>query len=224
MLTNPRKGQAMIKRLIFDVDNTLIEWKKEYYQKIHKPFEELNISYTQQDLENVVKTIDIYDKEYEYYKIDDMQKLFCKSLNKQLPDEFTNTVLKYFKTCIPDKLSKEDIETLEHLYEKYELVILTNWFEDVQKIRLEKLDILKYFKKIYATEKIKAKPNKESFENAIGNNKPEECIMIGDNLNSDIYGAINCGINAIYINPTALKEEKHEYKIINQLSELKDIL
>ncbi len=29
---------------------------------------------------------------------------------------------------------------------------------------------------------------------------PNECMMIGDNLEADIQGAINCGIKAIHYN------------------------
>lgn len=66
----------MLKRIIFDVDNTLIQWKDEYYKKINKPFEELKISYTKEDLLNVVKAIDNYEKNYEYFNIYSLQEMF----------------------------------------------------------------------------------------------------------------------------------------------------
>ena len=80
--------QTMIKRIIFDVDNTLITWEPEYYKKINKPFEELNIPYTQEDLLNVVKAIDNYEKTYDYFKIEYLQEIFCKTLNKTLDELF----------------------------------------------------------------------------------------------------------------------------------------
>lgn len=39
------------------------------------------------------------------------------------------------------------------------------------------------------------------FLRPFGTNKPFECVMIGDNLELDIKGAQNCGINTIWINP-----------------------
>ena len=118
---------------------------------------------------------------------------------------------------------KETIETLEYLKSKYELVILTDWYGDQQSKRLEKLDILKYFLKVYSAEKTKRKPFNESFMQAIGTNKPEECIMIGDNLERDIKGALNAGLQAIYYNPNH-KEFDIECTDISKIEELRNIL
>lgn len=214
----------MLKRIIFDVDNTLIQWKDEYYKKINKPFEELKISYIKEDLLNVVKAIDNYEKKYEYFNIYSLQEMFCHTLNKKLPENFTNIVLKYFKTCVPDKLPQKEIDTLTYLQQKYDLVVLTNWFKDVQIERLKKVGIYDCFKEIYATEKIKMKPNPESFQTAMGEQKPEECVMVGDNLKQDIQGALNCGIPAIYITLDKKANENKLYKTIHDLTELKKIL
>lgn len=214
----------MLKRIIFDVDNTLIQWKDEYYKKINKPFEELKISYIKEDLLNVVKAIDNYEKNYEYFNIYSLQEMFCHTLNKKLPENFTNIVLKYFKTCVPDKLPQKEIDTLTYLQQKYDLVVLTNWFKDVQIERLKKVGIYDCFKEIYATEKIKMKPNPESFQTAMGEQKPEECVMVGDNLKQDIQGALNCGIPAIYITLDKKANENKLYKTIHDLTELKKIL
>ena len=40
----------MIKRVIFDIDNTLIPWESEYDKEIEKTLDELNIQYTEQEL------------------------------------------------------------------------------------------------------------------------------------------------------------------------------
>ena len=37
----------MIKRVIFDVDNTLIEWKDEYDYEVNKALDEMNIKYNE---------------------------------------------------------------------------------------------------------------------------------------------------------------------------------
>ena len=39
----------MIKRVIFDIDNTLIDWKEEYNQEINKVLDELKIQYTEDE-------------------------------------------------------------------------------------------------------------------------------------------------------------------------------
>ena len=49
----------------------------------------------------------------------------------------------------------------------------------------------------------------------------EECIMIGDDLNTDIKGAIDVGMDYLFLN---LKNEPTKYKSINRLEELKEML
>lgn len=36
----------MIKRIIFDIDNTLIDWKAEYWDCLKNVFDELNLPYS----------------------------------------------------------------------------------------------------------------------------------------------------------------------------------
>ena len=40
----------MIKRIIFDLDNTLITWKDEYWNAVNKTFERFNLQYTDKDI------------------------------------------------------------------------------------------------------------------------------------------------------------------------------
>ena len=39
-----------------------------------------------------------------------------------------------------------------------------------------------------------------AYISACGNNKPEECVMIGDDLILDIQGAQNAGLHTILVN------------------------
>ncbi len=59
-----------------------------------------------------------------------------------------------------------------------------------------------FFDKIFTSEEVKKpKPAREIFEHAIksSNAKKEKSIMIGDDWDVDIAGALNFGIDAIYI-------------------------
>ena len=65
----------MIKRLIFDLDNTLIDWKEEYWGAVEKSFEDLRLEYTSKDMDAVKRAIDIYeDGRNITYNIEKMQK------------------------------------------------------------------------------------------------------------------------------------------------------
>ena len=79
---------------------------------------------------------------------------------------------------------------------------------------MKKTNILKYFQDVYVAENTKRKPFKEAFMQAIGKNKPEECIMIGDSFERDIEGALKAGLQAIYYNP---KEDETNKKVSYQL-------
>lgn len=211
----------MIKRIIFDIDNTLIKWEDSYYGNLGVVFDALNMQYKQIDIDNVIYAINEYEKRETYFQKEAMHKIIEEKLQRQIPNNFVDTMLTYFSNCVPEKLPEEIIETLEYLSTRYELVTLTNWFEETQKIRLEKTKINKYFKKIYACEKIKIKPNKESYLTAIGNHRPEECLMIGDNIIADIQGAQKCNLQVLYYNPKVLPSQ---YKSIQRINELKEIL
>ena len=216
----------MIKRVIFDIDNTLIPWKSEYDKEIEKTLDELNIQYTEQEYKEIRKAFSEYEKVN--YRFD--KKLMLDYINnhmkKQYPIKFMNKVLGRWGNCVPEKIEDSVKDTLKYLNNKYEMVILTDWFAKEQINRLEILDINKYFSRVYSAEKTNRKPFKEAFVNAIADNKPAECIMIGDCLERDINGAINAGLKAVYYNPneTPDYEEKNGYIIINKLEQLKEIL
>ena len=212
----------MIKRVIFDIDNTLIPWKEEYYNEIKKVLDDLNIKYTEKDYKEILKALSEYENEYYSFDRKLMINYINKYTNNQYPEEFIYKVTERWANCVPDKIDEDIIKLLEYLKQKYELVILTDWYGDQQAERLEKLGILKYFSNLYSAEKTKRKPFKEAFMQAIGKNKPEECIMIGDNLERDIKGALNAGLQAIYYNPNNKTGE--EFNAISNLVELIEIL
>lgn len=213
----------MIKRVILDIDNTLIPWKEEYFKEINNVLDELNIKHTEKDYNEILEALSAYENVYYTFDRKLMIEYINKYTKKNYPEEVMYKVTERWADCVPDKIEKETIETLEYLKSKYELVILTDWYGDQQSKRLEKLDILKYFQNIYSAEKTKRKPFKEAFMQAIGTNKTEECIMIGDNLERDIKGALNSGLQAIYYNPNH-KEFDVECTDISKIEELRNIL
>ena len=211
----------MIKRIIFDIDNTLIPWKDEYYDKIGQAiFEKIGIEYTKKDVEDIVYAISLYEQKEQYFNKEKLSKVILEQSKLNLPNNFLELLLTYFGECVPTSMPKEVIDTLEYLSQKYELVTLSNWFEKEQEARLEKVGIRKYFKSCYACENIKMKPNKESYLTAAGEHKVEECIMIGDSIKNDVEGAINCGMQAIYYNPN---KNLSKYTNIQSFKELKNI-
>ena len=206
-----------MKRIIFDIDNTLIEWKDEYVSSIMNLLNKYK-EYTKEDGIEIYNRLSYYGDNLDKLNIDDLVNRF-KDLN--ISKEFLIDILESQKLC-SDPVSKDVIDTLEYLSQKYELVILSNWFKDVQIKRMEIAGILKYFKEFYCNDEYVSKPNKEAFINALGNTLPSEAIMIGDNLDVDIIPAINLGIKGILITNKDIKSDK--FITIKNISELKEML
>lgn len=214
----------MIKRIIFDLDNTLIDWKEEYWNKaIIYACEKFEMEYNKNVEEKIIEAISEYERVEQYYNVEKMQEIINNKLDMKLSSNFIKEILEYFETCIPEQIDDKILNTLEYLQNKYELVILTNWFQYQQIERLKNTGIYKYFKYVYGADNIKMKPNKEAYQVAIGDFSLDECIMIGDDLKTDIDGALNMGINAIFLNRENISVDK-KYNVIKCLDELMQIL
>ncbi|MEP7169611.1 MAG: HAD-IA family hydrolase [Bacteroidota bacterium] len=110
---------------------------------------------------------------------------------------------------------------------KYELHLITNGFEQVQFAKLTASGLTGYFKEIIISENTGyKKPDKEIFLHAlqVSSAKKNESIMIGDDLEADIKGAINAGLDVIYFNPNHTVHSEEVSFEISSLSELKNIL
>lgn len=110
---------------------------------------------------------------------------------------------------------------------KYKLHLITNGFEQVQWRKLENAQIASYFSTVITSETACClKPNKEIFDFAIGKAGCcyNESIMIGDNLDADILGAMNAGMDTIFVNHINEDTTLKPTHIIYHLKELEDIL
>lgn len=94
------------------------------------------------------------------------------------------------------------IDILQYLKSKrYRLFIITNGFKEVQHRKLENTGLKSFFNKVFISEEVKTpKPGREIFEYAIKstNAKKSESLMIGDDWDVDVIGALNFGIDAVY--------------------------
>lgn len=209
----------MIKRLIFDLDNTIIEWKEEYVGELIKTMREFNVDYDYKIINNIIEMQEkIHDRLEKQQLLNDINS----KCNLELPIEFIDRLLERQKktTPIDDKKMKE---LFEYLNQKYEIVLLTNWFTNCQVGRLKNLGIDKYFNEFYGGDIVPFKPRKEAFIKAIGKCKPEECMMIGDSQEMDIDGALNVGINVIKVSKKN-SDTDNKLKIIKNIYQLKELL
>ncbi|MCB0806459.1 MAG: YjjG family noncanonical pyrimidine nucleotidase [Bacteroidales bacterium] len=93
---------------------------------------------------------------------------------------------------------------LEYLRQKYILHIITNGFEEVQRVKIDTNNLNTYFTTITTSEEAGAKkPNEKiflyAFQKAAA--RPHESIMIGDDHEVDILGARRAGMDQILFSP-----------------------
>ena len=111
-----------------------------------------------------------------------------------------------FLEILPTKkiLFPHTIELLDYLTAKnYALHLITNGFEKTQWSKLNNSGLSGYFTHVITSEGSNSlKPKKEIFEFAMdkANSTLPESIMIGDNLDADIQGAINAGMDTVFVN------------------------
>lgn len=122
------------------------------------------------------------------------------------PDEtLAKTLSKNYLDLLPEsaQLFPYTKEILTYLKNKgYQLHILSNGFEEVQQKKLLYSGIHTFFDQIITSETCQfVKPNKEIFDYALSKSGAirETSIMIGDNPDADIQGAINANLHCIYV-------------------------
>jgi putative hydrolase of the HAD superfamily len=119
------------------------------------------------------------------------------------------------------------MEILEYLTAKnYQLHMITNGFEKTQYSKLKYSGLDKFFKEVITSEGSNSlKPNKEIFDYAFEKTgaRPQESIMLGDNIEVDILGAMNAGIDQVFINHNNLAIDIKPTYVVNTLKELDEI-
>ena len=139
---------------------------------------------------------------------------------------------KYWVMYRENKVSKADLryyrlsDTFKKL--KYKMHIITNGFKEVQKRKLQKSDLIQYFETVTISEDVGVKkPHKLIFDQALtaANANVKNSIMIGDNFNADILGALGVGMKAIYFDFHKTNEkEREDVIIVKSLKEIISIL
>lgn len=127
-------------------------------------------------------------------------------------------------------LIEGSLDVLNYLKEKnYILHIITNGFREVQHIKIDQSGLRDFFRHIIISEDHGVnKPDVKIFELArsLSGAEPAECIMIGDNYETDVLGAINASWKAIHLSADGKQAEipgaDAVYRIAS-LSELKNL-
>lgn len=95
-------------------------------------------------------------------------------------------------------------ELLDALVGRARLGIVTNGLSEVQRARIERLDLGRYFDAVIISSEVGVtKPRREIFDLAfeqLGSPDPATALMIGDSLTSDVRGGRDFGIATCWFN------------------------
>ncbi len=207
-----------MKAVIFDLDNTLIDWKDEFIFALENVLKELGLSFSKEKIEMINNAIDEVENHYEKLTKKDFLEFVNRMCKVNLSKEFVDKLIDAQKEC--SYFDEEVRDTLEYLSKKYKLYLITNWFTETQEGRLEKAGILKYFTKVYGADINYYKPSIKAFEVILKMYEAKDCVYVGDSLKKDILPALNVGMNVIW----KTTEENENYQTIKLIKELKNIL
>jgi len=208
----------MVKRIIFDLDNTLIMWQDKYLFALRNVLEELMPDYTEKQLLDIDNYLVSYEQTHSIYDKEDLVNYINRGCNISLNIEFVDKLILEQGKCY--ETDDELVSTIKYLKEKYELMILSNWFTETQKLRLKGVGILDCFTLVSGGDERVFKPDPKAFEEVTRGCLKEECLMVGDSLKHDIIPAEKLGIPCIWIT----NQESNEYRTAKNIYQLKKML
>lgn len=228
------------RHLFFDLDHTL--W--DFETNARETLQELFILHRLND--RVTENFDAFFNAYSFHnkrlwhrynhgfiKLDELKwkrmwhtmlefKAGDEKLSHQLSAEYTER--------LPNKtaLFPHTVEILNYLVNRqYKLHVITNGLEKIQWSKLNNANISRFFTTVITSELANSlKPKKEIFDFAINKCGASCCesMMLGDNLDADIMGAMNAGLDTVFVNHIREETTLKPTHIIYHLKELEDIL
>ncbi len=201
--------------LFFDLDNTLWDFRLNSRQAIYETFLYFNLDGRGLDFDEFFNTYSAHnDRLWQQYRKKEIHKNELKRQRFQatfddLSIEGIDAVQMndHYLGVMPLQtiLIEGALDVLSVLKKRnYRLFIITNGFSEVQHKKMQNSGLASFFEKVFISEEVKTpKPGREIFDYAITstNAKKTKSLMIGDDWEVDVMGAVNNGIDAIYFNP-----------------------
>lgn len=191
--------------ILFDADGTLFHFDD--FSGLRHTFSLFGFQFTQQDYQIYQTTNKSLWIDYQNDQITAQQlqhkrfELWANKLEVS-PAKLNSIFLAAMaKICLPIDGA---LSLLSSLKNKVKLGIITNGFTELQRARLEHTGFKDYFEVLIISEQVGiAKPHRGIFDYALSlmeNPKCNKVLMVGDNLDSDIIGGINAGLDTCWLN------------------------
>lgn len=195
-------------RLIFDLDNTLFDRDTAFIRCLSKLLLHFDITPSEQQLAKVIET-------------DNSGKLprraFCQQLMAifpQLPQRFEQ-LWPHFER-LPEEISPNTHinQMLAGLRQNHTLILLSNGTSEMQRRKLNRAGLSAYFDDIYISGEVgMEKPDVEIFRLAMGNDRTDDCVMIGDDLDRDIAPALAMNMTAVWVSSSLVETAQFSHQI-----------
>ena len=238
--------QKKYRKLLFDLDNTLVDDDENRRYAITQILIERKEKVTTKKIESFIKIDNQFWKDRAEGKIKDPYTFknnaektkwiraqrflnFFNGISFEDGVEINQKYINYLnKNIVPIKNAQK---ILQYLYQKqYEIYIITNGPIMAVNNKLSKINATEYIKGTFTAEETgHMKPHHEFFEkffSFINTYKTEDMLIIGDELEKDVFGGIKNGIDTCWFNMNKIVNNtifKPTYEI-NNLIELKNIL
>ena len=202
--------------LLFDLDNTLLDFTKAEENAIIKIMEKYGIEPTQENARLYSEINDEKWKALERKEITRERLLverfedFFKAKGVEADCEKVNLEYRVFLSQ-GRFLIDGALEVCKELQKKYKLYLITNGTKAVQDGRLNGTELRACFENVFVSEEVGfVKPEKEFFDyvfDRIEEKDKSRILVVGDSLSSDIAGAVNSGLDSCWFNRSAKHAE-----------------
>jgi YjjG family noncanonical pyrimidine nucleotidase len=203
----PRKYQY----LLFDLDNTLMDFTAGEKTALFQTMEELSVPIGEKEYQQYLAINKAAWDRFEAGELDSraVQRVRFEDFAAYLgfdPSQGEGMNARYVVNLGEQAiLLPGAMEMLTRLAERYQLAVATNGLTLVQRARLKKSGFLPLLSGVFISQEMGVqKPHQAYFEAifaAFADGAREKYLMIGDSLPADITGGINAGIDTLWYHP-----------------------
>jgi 2-haloacid dehalogenase len=202
------------KAIIFDLDNTLLNYSVSELRSMQRTVQEHGLFYNElfswDNFWSLFSKTNINywnERNKSGYNISQILEFSFQDTLKQLKldhSESKKLANLYWNTfCSACDFEEYATDILSDLHGSYKLAIISNGIGEAQRGRLAAGGIDHYFDTLVISDEVGCwKPDKEIFVEALKrlNVNHTEALFVGDSLNDDYFGALNAGIDFCYYN------------------------
>ena len=223
---------ARFKWLMFDIDNTLLDFSAASKDALWKTYNDVGVECNSQLYETYLSVNHANWTAFEQgaltaerLRVKRFEELFeATNIRPIVPEQFSVMYLENLVRC--SRFYNGVPGLLEDLGRKYAISAITNGLREVQRPRIERLGLTKHFDSIIVSDEIGVgKPATAFFEHAVSSlplsfNR-DEILVIGDNIIADVGGANLFGCKSCWISHGRSNNSDIEPEyIISTISEL----